>query len=431
LLAALLCLGTPARAAFEVNDRGWQGTSELLELARTRLGRERVQIVATLDYEALAPADGLLIMHPEVDLEYEEVSAFLRAGGRVAVMDDYGTGDRLLARFKIHRVRAPLRPAESLRDNHELAIALPAVQRVAGHEQGRHPIVADVQKLVTNHPTALSHPNLTPVLEIPALGEPNATLAVTGIIVKRGRLFAMGDASAVINLMLRYPGNRAFATGLLDYLVEDDVWGRRGGKLYLVTNRFRQRGHFGGETTLAGEVREQLEGIAETLGDVHNGGLPESLVTLLAVLTALGAMAWVGVVAARPYRRSTPRYAAQTPLVAQGGAAGRAAVLAAGTTHRALVVLELKSALEEGLCERLRLSPATRGRLLLGEVERRKLLGRASFEKLARMMADMGSAEDRVAASQAPRVSVAEVQRMHRDMLDLLADIDRALETRR
>ncbi len=30
----------------------------------------------------------------------------------------------------------------------------------------------------------------------------------------------MGDPSVVINEMLRYPGNRAFASGLLKYLAE-------------------------------------------------------------------------------------------------------------------------------------------------------------------------------------------------------------------
>ncbi len=65
-----------------------------------------------------------------------------------------------------------------------LAIAVPAVEQVAGQEQNRHPVVAGVDRVVTNHPTALVHPNLTQVLKIPALGEPDATLAVTGIIAR-------------------------------------------------------------------------------------------------------------------------------------------------------------------------------------------------------------------------------------------------------
>ncbi|HET9931401.1 MAG TPA: DUF4350 domain-containing protein, partial [Polyangiaceae bacterium] len=70
-------------AAFDVNDTSWEGTSELLALARERLGRERIRIVKKLDYGALKPADGVLILHPEVELEFREVSAFLAAGGRL------------------------------------------------------------------------------------------------------------------------------------------------------------------------------------------------------------------------------------------------------------------------------------------------------------------------------------------------------------
>ena len=59
---------------------------------------------------------------------------------------------------------------------------------------------ADVDRIVTNHPTALTHEKLTAVLEIPAIGEPNATLAVTGVIEKRGRIFAMGDLPTTVRI---------------------------------------------------------------------------------------------------------------------------------------------------------------------------------------------------------------------------------------
>jgi len=386
-----------------------------------------VEIVATLDWSALEPEDGLLVLHPEVELEHDEVSAFLRAGGRLALLDDHGAGDRTLVRFGIHRIQAPLRAVEMLRGDADLAIAIPAVQKVAGHEQGRHPIVAEVNKVVTNHPTALSHPNLTPVLEIVASGEPNATLAVTGIIVKRGRLFAMGDPSTVINLMLRYPGNRAFAAGLVQYLVEDDTWGERGGKLYLVANRFRQRGHFGDESTLGRELREQLDGLSDALGSVHDDGLPEGLAVLLAALITLGSAAWIAAVSTRLYRRSSPRHATETPLVAQGGAAGRAAVLSAPTTHPALALLELKSALEEGFAERLGLPLASAGRALLEEIEQRGLLDRNDRDRFARILSEMNAVEAKVAASQPLRVRQRDVLRAHRDVTDLLDILDRRL----
>src|SRR5689334_23042877 len=185
-----LCVAAPAWAAFEFKDSTWEGSSEMLLLARERLGASRVKVVAKLDFAGLTPADGVLVLHPEVDLKHDEVSGFLAAGGRLAVLDDFGAADRLLEHYRIFRVQAPLRPAASLRDNPALAIAVPAVQAVAGQEQNRHPIVANVERIVTNHPSALTNPNLTPVLTIPALGEPDATLAVTGVIAGHGRLFA-------------------------------------------------------------------------------------------------------------------------------------------------------------------------------------------------------------------------------------------------
>lgn len=431
-LLACVLVTTPARAGeFGFSDRGWQGTSELLAIAQKTLGKDRVRVVRKLDYDELKPADGVIILHPVVRLDYPAISAFLRAGGRLALLDDYGTGDQLLAHFHIHRIPAPAHPAEMLRHNPQLAIAVPAVQEVAGYEQGRHPIVAKVEKLVTNHPTALVHPNLTPVLTIRAVGEPNATLAVTGIIVNRGRLFAMGDPSAVINLMLRYPGNRAFAKGLIDYLVEDDTWGRREGKLYLVSEHFAQSGSYGSGSSLSQSLRDYMGGFTEMLGDVHRDGLPDWLAMILAALVSLGGVAWMGLVSTRPYRRRTPRYAAATPLVAQGGIAGRAAVLAAPTTHRGLAVLELKSALEEGLMHRLGLDSRVATATLLSEIDRQHALGRRSSGELQKMLAELKRIEAAVTSSQPVRVTQADVERIRKQVRAILAEVDERLGSAR
>jgi hypothetical protein len=366
------------------------------------------------------------VLAPSVELDYAQLSAFLRAGGRLAVVDDYGTGAKLLQRFQIQRIQAPLRPARVLRSNSQLAIAVPAVQQVAGHEQGRHPVVADVDQLVTNHPTALTHPNLTPVLKIPAIGEPDAALAVTGIIVDRGRLFAMGDPSAVINLMLRYPGNRAFAAGLASYLVEADTWSARGGKLYLLSGEFRQQGHYGGESGLSEEIRDQFAGLLQTLEDVREGGLPGSFAVLLGALLALATGVWTARVATRPYKRAIPRYASAVPLVGQGGVAGRAAVLAAPTTHRALALLELKSALEEALTDKLGLARGASQAALLAEIDRQNLLDKQSSEELKRLFLQMSHAESQVLASQSLKVSPELVEDTRQRVLKLLAAIEAA-----
>lgn len=423
---ALAYSAPSAASAFDFNDPSWEGTSELLALARDRLGSGHVKLVATIDWSTLTPADALLVVHPTRVIEYAEASAFLRAGGRIAVLDDFGSGTTLLEHFQIHRIRAPGRPLDSLRGNPNLAVAVPAVQQVAGHEQGRHPVVAEVDQVVTNHPSALSHPNLTPVLTIPALGEPDATLAVTGIITDRGRLFAMADPSALINLMLRYPGNRAFATGLVDYLVEDDRWGKRGGSLYLVANDLHQRGSFGGGDGLSNQLASELDAFGDMVTELHARGLPPIAAQLLGVMAGLFSLGWVAWVATRPYRRIQPRFARALPLVAQGGLAGRAAALSAPTTHRALAVVEVKSALVEALADHLDL-PANSA---VDELVRALGARNASPARLAELKAlliELREVENSVAAARPMRVSAAQLRLLWQRAARLLQAISEEL----
>jgi len=413
----------PALAAFELGESGWEGASELLTLSRERLGAARVQPLARLDYSVLTPKDGVLLLHPESELDGDQVSAFLAAGGRIAILDDYGSGAAVLARYRIHRIQAPLRPAEALRDNPNLAIALPAVQSVAGQEQNRHPIVARVERLVTNHPTAFTHPNLTPVLTIPAMGEPDAALALTGIIAGRGRLFAMGDPSAVINLMLRYPGNRAFAAGLVDYLVEDDSWGPRGGKLYLLSNRFTQTGRFARAEGVAGQIGEAADSAKESLRAWHDEGLPPGLSLGLAAVAALAALGWAFLHAIRGYRRLDPRYASETPLLMQGGVPGRAAVLGAPTTDRALVVVELDSLLAEELTTRAGMPPGTTAETALVELGARGV--KPSLLLRARGLLLRGrKARTALLSRQPSHFKVGQVAELERNVSELLAELD-------
>src|SRR5262249_34154675 len=152
LLAALLVIGASrdARAgAFEVSDTGWEGASELLEVARTELGAARVRAVAVLDWNEVQPEDGVLAIHPLQAMDADDTTSFMKAGGRLAILDDYGAGDETLQRFHIYRVPPPSRPIAALRNRPALAIAEPVVDVVAGHNTGPHPVVARVQQLVT------------------------------------------------------------------------------------------------------------------------------------------------------------------------------------------------------------------------------------------------------------------------------------------
>ena len=424
----LLCLFAQVRSAgakgFEVADTGWEGTSELYALAQEELGKGKVEVLASVDFDRLGKNDGLLVLHPERELDYNELSAFLRAGGRMAVLDDRGEAARFLSRFQIHRVEAPRSPAQSLRDNPSLAIAVPAVEQVAGQEQNRHPVVAGVDRVVTNHPTALVHPNLTQVLKIPALGEPDATLAVTGIIAKSGRLFAMGDPSVVINEMLRYPGNRAFAGGLLKYLVENDAGVSRGGKLYILANDFSQKGHFGGSRGALGELSNLSDTLAELATDLEKNGLPGTLSLSLAVLAASGALAWAVNYSSRRYRRSVPRYALAPLLVAQGGLAGRAAVLSAATTDPALVLLELRSALSEALAQWLGLSRLASPEQIVAELAKRPLFDAARVREIADLFRGLAEGQAPILARKRLKLAKERLAGLSRKVMEILDEIE-------
>jgi hypothetical protein len=424
LFASLLLVASAWGKAFEIADTSWEGTSELYALSQQQLGKDKVQVAALVDYDHLTKEDALLLLHPERELDYNELSAFLRAGGRMAVLDDRGEAAHFLARFQIHRVEAPRSPAQSLRDNPKLAIAVPAVEHVAGQEQNRHPVVVGVDRVVTNHPTALVHPNLTQVLKIPALGEPDATLAVTGIIAKSGRLFAMGDPSVLINEMLRYPGNRAFASGLLKYLAENDAGISRGGKLYILANDFGQKGHFGGSRGAFADLANLSETLSELTTEVEKNGLPGALALALAVLASSGALAWVVHYSSRRYRRSVPRYALAPLLVAQGGLAGRAAVLSAPTTDPALVLLELRSALSEALAQRLHLSRLASPDQVLAALGQRPMFGAARTQEIAQLFRALGEGQAPLLARKRLKMDRDRLNGLSRKVMEILDEIE-------
>ena len=408
LVAAMLDLRAhDARAAaFDVSDSTWEGGSELLEIARTELGAARVRAVAVLNWDEVQPEDGVLALHPLQAMDPDDTAGFMKAGGRLAILDDYGRGDETLTRFHIDRIPPPSRPIAALRNKAALAIAEPVVDVVAGHSGGPHPVVAHVQQLVTNHPTGLRHPNLSPVLRIRANGEPDVIIAVAGQVGK-GRLFAMSDPSATINQMLRYPGNRAFVAGLVRYLVDDDGATRRQGRLFIVTNRFGEEGSFGGEGTLRKDFESQLKALAAALADARRDGFPGWTHVLIAAAAALGVAGWVARASARPYKSPLPRYARPTPLVAQGGVAGRFAVLAAPSSPRSLALLELKSALYEALQHKLNLAVEPPPEVLAKMALKAGTLDESAYSALKDVLHMMQAVEASVVAGRPANVTPA------------------------
>lgn len=426
--AALLPARTARAAVFDIADTEWEGLSEFYQIAKTELGPDRLKPVATLDWGALKPEDGVLFVHPTEAIDPTEASEFMKMGGRLAVVDDFGAGDELLRRFKIQRIQMPGRPVAALRQNPQLPIAEPWLEISRGQIGAPHPVVASVKRLVLNHPMALVHPDLSPVLKVRLAGsEGDAIVAVAGQ-VEKGRLFAMSDPSALINSMLRYPGNRAFSVGLVKYLANDGE--RNGGRLYLVTNAYKQEGSVGGDRSMMQEVESAMRSLGDSLADVRKEGFPPWLLAVFAAGAVALLGVWVGRTSGRPYKSPLPRYARSTPLVSRGGVAGRFAMLAAPSSPKGLVLLELKSALFDAMAERFGLEPSPSGEAVMKAVRTSGLVETTLLSRLDQVVQKMQRTEAAVVAGAGARVPKAVVVDAH-EVVRAVVDACGALEAQR
>jgi hypothetical protein len=118
-----------------------------------------------------------------------------------------------------------------------------------------------------------------------------------------------------------------------------------------------------------------------------------------------------------------PGYARPIPASAQGGAAGRVAVLAAPATDRSLILLELKRALETTLRQRLRLSVGSTPAAIVASAVERNALGPQSTRALQGLLARLSAGE--VAVMNARRLSVSDraLSALHQGVLDILTEV--------
>jgi hypothetical protein len=373
----------------------WDGLSQLVRLARNEFGPEQVVVTQRVDFGTLGREDALLLVHPTRPLDIDELMAFMRSGGRITLLDDYGTGDAFEAQLGIRRVPLPARPAAMLRDNPAFAIAEPA---------GSHPAMRDVSRVVTNHATGVDHPGLSPLLVVHGDGEPDVLLSVAGA-VGQGRLLVVGDSSVAINEMLRYPGNRELAQDILRYDLDDDAWGKRGGKVYILVNAFETTGAYGSDSRIGAALVAAQRAVADGFDALRREGMPPAAAYGFAIFLGLFVVAWTGRRAGKTHRQVTPRFARPTPVAEQGGIAGHAAEVGAPGASRLHALLELKSAVEEDLATRLGLPRAPAPEALAARVRSAGLLGSEDADDLARLLATLAKIE---AGTPAHRRSPAE-----------------------
>lgn len=423
LVATMAVAVTAAAMPFDLLGTDWEGCSDFLRMAREELGDTRIVATDRINYGALTPEDSLILLHPEKTLDVMSLTRFMHAGGRVILLDDYGTGDALLEHFDLERVAVPEHPSQELRHNPELAIAVPA---------GLHAVVTDVDRVVTNHPTGLKHPGLSPVLKIAGTnGDPDVLIAVAGQ-VSNGRLLVVGDPSILINSMLRYPGNKAFAKGLVRYAADDDTWGKRAGHVFVLSGAFDQSGSFGEEPPFA-SFWEKFRSLRDGMNDVRKNGFPGSFSLIAASLVSLGIGLWVWQNAARTHEPSPPRFTRSIPLAAQGGVAGHAAVLGAPKTARALAMLEMKSALEDEFSNLLGLEKSPGHDILAAKIGAAGLLDTSHVAELKSLLLRMSNIETMVLSRQAPgfgKIADSEVVVTAKTIRELLKSARKAAAAR-
>ncbi len=206
LVGCLLLTPTGARSQpdYALDSPSWNGLARFLALARET--GATVETPQRVSLWALSSNDAIVVIYPTQPLPLLGLTAFMRAGGRLAIIDDFGASEEMLHAYKIGRHRPSTRDgSRRLRNNENLLVARPSAP---------HPLAQGVVALVANHPRVLYHSELKPIF---SLSERRNALVLAGA-VGEGRLVVAGDASILINNMLQFRGNQVFAKNLVQYL---------------------------------------------------------------------------------------------------------------------------------------------------------------------------------------------------------------------
>lgn len=418
--------------AFATSSAEWNGYVEFARLTQSYVGAKRVMIKTHINYSELTKNDAVIIVHPTEQLDESSLGAFLVDGGRLAILDDYGRGSEFLRNFGIVSRPAPPDPAEKIRNNPHLAVAVPSIQTTEDARRGRHPMTAGLEHVITNHPTVYDHPELTPVLEIvDKMGGAHA-LAVTGVIAQKGRLFALGDPSIFINLMLRYPDNRKLADGLIRYLVDDSSLAKVSGtttpvqgRLYLLSNGFKQEGSYGNNQNIKDKIEAVLNGSADVLRGFNDDGLSREASVILCCLIIAGVFAHMRQTLQFP-RSPVPSYSRAVHPAAQIGAASRIDVLKSTHAEPALLLLELDAVLRDAVSRRLHEDGGATPAQIAKSAQTRGLTPTAAAE-LEQLLTEFQRYAGELGRRRPKKVSGHQLDRFHEQTLSLLRAIEENL----
>ena len=119
-----------------------------------------------------------------------------------------------------------------------------------------------------------------------------------------------------------------------------------------------------------------------------------------------------------------PRYALAPLLVAQGGLAGRAAVLSAPTTDPALVLLELRSALAEALAQRLDMSRLASPEQIVAELAKKPLFDATRVREIAELFRALAEGQAPLLARKRLKLDKERLNALSRKVMEILDEIE-------
>jgi uncharacterized protein DUF4350 len=284
-LSAMLLAGPgAARGAgggndYDLENRDWNGLSDLASIAQSR--GFTVDTRGDVEWTEIGAGDALFVLYPTGRLDAVHLAAFIRQGGRVLVADDFGRSDEALARLGILRRPAlGIHPARVWAGNPNLPVAVPVAEG--------HPLARGVAELVTNHPAVFSLSGWADTVFAYGNGEAVVVAGQMGT----GRFVALSDPSVLINGMLAFDGNLAFAVNLLDFLGggAPAATAGRPPRIIVLTRDFNLLGQPPDaldEARAAASVNDMLGNLRNGLDELNDYLAPDTILRLIGWLAAV------------------------------------------------------------------------------------------------------------------------------------------------
>nr|HEX4317618.1 DUF4350 domain-containing protein [Kofleriaceae bacterium] len=352
-LVGVLATARVARADddYDPKSPAWNGMVRTVALAEG-MGFE-VDPVASLEWSDLSDNDILFLVYPLQRVDPNRLSAFVQAGGNVVLADDFGDGKDAMAGLGLLRADVSTstpRASEFYANQTWAPIATP---------RSDHYLTTDVDKVVTNHPSTLSHVEGGTVV----VGFDDAAVVVAG---ERGtgRFVAISDPSIFINRMQEFRGNVQLLTNILRWLSRDG----RARRVVLLTGDVAMYGEPRPyiDDPHAGELGRAIADVNRWLTDRHQWLLTPTAMKVLAAILALVLLGLAGLALpvrrgpridgawlrfGRPQRRDEP-HALVAAIDRSGPSRGRGNRGAAGVSYLVLACVlrdQVQSLLEDVL----------------------------------------------------------------------------------